>query len=189
MVHFGISRRRQTAVTRAQGWSYPEAMQTEPRSFSWSDDFDESLNFWFWLRRTEGIDDATLLERLNEWADQGSFSAQRQQEALFERHVQVRDHERWREYLRIWQPWKRLQVERQIEEIHAQKPDYARAHYKAMAALGVRLRVQWVMAPFGERRLVPPDLAVMGVEGATSDSRTQAVLEAARALAGSSSAC
>jgi len=162
--------------------SYPEAMQTEPRSFSWSQDFDESLNFWFWLRRTDGIDDARLVERLNQWADRGSFSAD-PQEALFQHHVQVRDQERWREYLPSWLVWKRTQVEQHMEEIRAQKPSQARADYKSMAALGVRLRVQWVMAPFGERWLLPPDLAVMGVEGATAESRRQAVLEAARALA------
>src|SRR6266550_7166323 len=52
----------------------------------------------------------------------------------------------------------------------------------------VRLRVQWVMAPFGERWLLPPDLAVMGVEGGTAESRRKGVLQAARALASSSAA-
>jgi hypothetical protein len=157
--------------------------QSETRSFSWSEDFDESLNFWFWLRRTEGIDDATLRERLSEWAGEGSLSGRKLEQNMFEHHVQIRDHERWREYLRTWQAWKRIQVERQIENIHAQKPDHARTQYKAMAALGVRLRVQWVMAPFGERWLLPPDLAVLGVEGATAESCRQGVLEAARSLA------
>lgn len=45
------------------------------------------------------------------------------------------------------------------------------------------------MAPFGERGLLPPDLAVIGVEGATAESRRQGVLEAARALASLSAAC
>lgn len=164
-------------------------MQTEPRSFSWSQDFDESLNFWFWLRRTEGIDDARLLERLNQWAEEGALSVQQSQRAAFEHHLQVRNHKRWREYLPIGQAWKRAQVEQHIEENRAQKASQARADYKSMAALGVRLRVQWVMAPFGERWLLPPDLAVMGVEGATAESRRKAVLEAARALASSSAAC
>lgn len=167
---------------------YPQRMQTRPGSFSWSEDLDESLNFWFWLRRTEGIDDARLLERLNQWAEQDSFSAQKRDEASFEHHLKVRDHERWREYLPIWQAWKKTQAEKHVEDIHAQKPGHARTHYKSMAALGVRLRVQWVMAPFGERWLLPPDLAVMGVEGATAQSRPQAVLEAARALASFSAA-
>ncbi len=158
-------------------------MQTEPRTFSWSEDFDESLNFWFWLRRTARIDDSKLLERLNQWADQDSVSAEKRQEALFEHHVHVRDHERWREYLSTWQAWKRTQVEQHVEAMRTQKPGHARTHYKSMAALGVRLRVQWVMAPFGERWLLPPDLAVMGVEGATTETRKQAVLEAAQALA------
>ena len=87
-----------------------------------------------------------------------------------------------------WQAWKRTQVAQHIEEVRAEKPGHARTHYKSMAALGVRLRVQWVMAPFGERWLLPPDLAVMGVEGATSESRAEAVLEAARALASFSAA-
>ena len=158
-------------------------MASGRESFSWSEDFDESLNFWFWLRRTEGIDDARLLERLEQWADQGSFSPHRQQEALFEHHVQVRDHERWREYLPTWQVWKRTQVDQHMEEMRAQRPRDARTHYKSMAALGVRFRVQWVMAPFGERWLLPQDLAVIGVEGSTAESRRQGVLEAARTLA------
>ena len=172
-----------------EAWSYPQPVRTESRSFTWSEDFDESLNFWFWLRRTEGIDDARLVERLNQWADQGSFSPQRQQEALFEHHEQVRDHERWLEYLPTWQAWKKTQVEQHMEEIRAQKPRDARSHYKSMAALGVRLRVQWVMAPFGERWLVPPDLAVMGVEGANPETRKHAILEAAQELARFSAAC
>ena len=163
-------------------------MHTRPGSFSWSEDLDESLNFWFWLRRTEGIDDARLLERLNQWADPGSVSAQKRQEASFEHQLKVRDHERWREYLPIWQAWKRAQVEQQVEDTHAQKPADARTHYKSIAALDVRLRVQWVMAPFGERWLLLPDIAVMGVEGATAQARRQAVLEAARALASFSAA-
>src|SRR5438105_3090781 len=124
-------------------------MHTRPGSFSWSEDLDESLNFWFWLRRTEGIDDARLLERLNQWAHPGSFSAQKRQEASFEHHQMVGDHERWREYLPIWQAWKRTQVEQQVEDTRAQKPRDARNHHKSMAALGVRLRVQWVMASLG----------------------------------------
>ena len=163
-------------------------MHTRPGSFSWSEDLDESLNFWFWLRRTEGIDDARLLERLNQWADPGSVSAQKRQEASFEHQLKVRDHERWREYSPICQAWKRAQVEQQVEDTHAQKPADARTHYKSIAALDVRLRVQWVMAPFGERWLLPPDIAVLGVEGATAQARRQAVLEAARALASFSAA-
>ncbi len=31
-------------------WELSFAVQTEPKSFSWREDFDESLNFWFWLR-------------------------------------------------------------------------------------------------------------------------------------------
>ena len=177
------------ARARTRGWSYPKPVQSEPGSFSWSEDFDESLNFWFWLRRTEGIDDAGLLERLQQWADEGSLSVPQRQKASFERHLQARDHERWRKYLPVGQAWKRTQSQQRVEEIHAQKPAHARAYYKSMAALGVRLRVQWVMAPLGERWLLPPDLAVMGVEGGTAESRRQGVLEAARALASSSAAC
>jgi hypothetical protein len=161
---------------------------TEPRSFSWTEEFDESLNFWFWLRRTGGIDEARLLERLNDWADEGSVSLQQHNKASFDRHQQVRDHERWREYLPVGQLWRKTQVQQHTEEIRAQKPAHARAYYKSMEALGVRLRVQWVMAPFRQRWLLPPDLAVMGVEGATAESRRQAVLAAARALASSSAA-
>jgi hypothetical protein len=164
-------------------------VRSEPGSFSWSEDFDETLNFWFWLRRTEGIDDAGLLERLNQWANEGSLSVQQRQKASFERHLQARDHERWREYLPVGQAWKRAQTQQHVEEMQAQKPAHARDYYKSMAALGVRLRVQWVMAPLGERWLLPPDLAVMGVDGATADSRRQGVLEAARALASSSAPC
>jgi hypothetical protein len=49
-----------------------------------------------------------------------------------------------------------------------------------MAKLGVKLRVQWVMAPIGRRWLLPPDLAILGVEGGTNESQRAAVLKAAR---------
>ena len=159
-------------------------MKSAVESFSWSEDYDESLNFWFWLRRTEGIDDARLLEQLNDWAGEDSRMNQLDRSS-YERHLQVRDHDRWRDYLPVWRAWKRTQSKKHVEHLHGQKPADARAYYKAMAELEVKVRVQWVMAPFGERWLLPPNLAVMGVEGASPESRRHAVLEAARALAGS----
>jgi hypothetical protein len=167
---------------------YAKPVQSEPGSFSWSEDFDESMNFWFWLRRTEGIDDAALLERLQQWL----------MKAPFPYHSARRPRLNGTSRLVITSggvstyPLGRLGRGPSSNSMWGsythQKPAHARAYYKSMVALGVRLRVQWVMAPFGERWLLPPDLAVMGVEGGTAESRRKGVLQAARALASSSAA-
>jgi hypothetical protein len=70
-----------------------------------------------------------------------------------------------------------------IEDSCVTSAGVRRAHYKAVAAVGLpSFRVQWVMAPFGDRWLFPPDVAVLGVETATVEQRRQAVLDAAEAL-------
>jgi hypothetical protein len=66
--------------------------------------------------------------------------------------------------------------------LRTEKPRDGRAYYKPMAAIGVRLQVHWVMAPFGHRWLLPPDLDLLGAEGASIEDRRAAVLDAARAL-------
>jgi len=140
-------------------------------SYAWSEDFDESLNFWFWLRRTGSIDDAGLIEGINQWA---------RSDSMVERHLRVSDHKRWHDYGPVWKAWKTQQVERHLEQQRLQKPSVARARYGEMASLGVKLRVQWVMAPQGERWLVPPDQALLGVEGGTIETQQTAVLQAAQ---------
>ncbi len=74
------------------------------------------------------------------------------------------------------------QVELHIAGYRSEKPRAMRARYRTMKAAGVNVRVQWVMAPFGERWLFPPGLAVLGTEGSTPEARRGAVVEAAYAL-------
>jgi hypothetical protein len=59
-----------------------------------------------------------LLERLQQWADEGSLSVPQRQKASFERHLQARDHERWREYLPVGQAWKGTQFQQHVGELH-----------------------------------------------------------------------
>ena len=44
--------------------AYHRVMQSRPGSFYWSEDLDESLNYWFWLRRVEGLADELLMARV-----------------------------------------------------------------------------------------------------------------------------
>jgi hypothetical protein len=153
--------------------SYHPVMQSRPGSFYWSEDLDESLNYWFWLRRVEGLADELLMARV-----EGLL-----REAPFDRYREVEGERRRAEYLTFWTNWKRTQVERQIEQSRASTPAEQKAHYEAVAAVGlVTYQVQWVVAPFGERWLFPPDAAVLGVEGATASGCLAAVLDAAQAL-------
>jgi hypothetical protein len=144
--------------------------QTPP--FTWSEDLDETLNFWFWLRRSGGIEDADLRLRIQHWAGLHPYAG----------HLAVADHPRFREYLPVGQDWTRSWSQRTVEGTRSEKPRAHRARFRAMKAIGVRIRVQWVMASFGERWLFPPDLVLLGVEGSTAEGRRNAVLEAAQAL-------
>jgi hypothetical protein len=142
-------------------------VRSRPDSFYWSEDFKPGYNFWVWLRRQGGIDDSELLARLGEAANR------------------YPTHERWAEFALVWEAWRREQIDRSIAESRETSPSTLREHYEAVAAVGLRAyRVEWVMAPLGERWLVPPDTAVLGSDGASGEQRRQAVIEAARALKG-----
>jgi hypothetical protein len=149
-------------------------MQSLRGSFSWSEDLNEALNYWFWLRRHGNIDDQRLIDEIGR-------SIHREQ---LEAHERVAAEPRWREYLSEFQEWKRAQASKQIEDSRTTPVASARAHYQAVAGVGLSppFRVEWVMAPIGERWLFPPHVAVLGAEGATGDQRRRAVLDAAKAL-------
>lgn len=147
-------------------------MQSEPGSFSWSEDLDETLNYWFWLRRVEPVSDETIAEKVRDAALPPLI-----------RHRDVEAQTRWSDYLKSWGAWKRARVEAHIEELRTTPQSMARAHYKAVAAIGLpSLRVRWVMAPLGARWLVKPDTAVLGIEGATAEQQREAIIAAAQAL-------
>lgn len=147
-------------------------MRTRAQAFTWSEDLDESLNFWFWLRQSGGIEDKELRSRIQYWAGSDPYTS----------HLVVADDPRFREYLLVGQPWRLDWLHRNVEGRRSERPRAYRAHFKAMRATGVQIRVQWVMAAFGERWLFPPDLAVLGIQGSTAVGRRVAVLEAAASL-------
>jgi hypothetical protein len=142
------------------------------RSFTWSEDLDETLNFWFWLRRSGGIGDSELPLQIQHWAGLDPYAG----------HLTVAAHRRFDEYLPIGQDWKKIWAQRSFEDARSERPRAYRARFKSIRATGVSIRVQWVMASFGERWLFAPDLAVLGIEGSTAAGRRAAVLEAAQAL-------
>jgi hypothetical protein len=147
-------------------------MRAQTPPFTWSEDLDETLNFWFWLRRSGGIEDADLRLRIQHWAGLHPYAG----------HLAVADHPRFREYLPVGQAWRWSWIERTTEGGRSEKSRAYRVRFRAMKEIGVRIRVQWVMASFGERWLLPPDLVLLGVEGSTAEGRRNAVLEAAQAL-------
>src|SRR5919201_2475496 len=118
-------------------------------SFIWSEDFDEGIHYWFWLRRAGATTGMGLVEEVRQVINQPAFA----------KHNRLAAESRWEEYLLEWRQWKRDQSMALIEESRATPATVTRAHYRAMAAVGLRsLRVQWVMAPFGEPWLFPPDI-------------------------------
>lgn len=133
---------------------------------------DETLNFWFWLRQRAEIDEAALLARMSLWATHGAF----------DNHLAARDHQSCSEYLQISQTWRRQITEHQALGLRAIKPRQLRAEFRAMEAIGIELEVQWVLAPFGERWLYPPTLAILGVEGSTYKEQRAAIFAAAQSL-------
>jgi hypothetical protein len=142
-------------------------VRNRPDSFYWSEDVNPAYNFWVWLRRQGGIDEPELLVRLREAATWHP------------------NHERWAEFAPLWDRWQRERIDRTIAESRSTSPSTLRHHYEAVAAVGLRAyRVQWVMAPMGERWLLRPETAVLGSDGASAEQRRNAVLEAARALKG-----
>jgi hypothetical protein len=148
-------------------------MRTTPDSFYWSEELDESVNYWFWLRRVEGLPDQIVFERVRESLRVGPL----------DRHRKVEAENRWPDYLKVWEDWKRTQATAQINESRRTDTSTQRRHYEAVASVGLKfLQVHWVAAPVGERWLFPPEVAVLGVDGASAEDRRNAVLEAARAL-------
>ena len=128
-------------------------MQSTPGSFYWSEDLDESLNYWFWLRRVEGLAGELLVARVHRLLRQ----------TRFDRYREVQGERRRAEYLRFWAGWKRQQIEAQLEHSRTSTPWELKAQYEAVAAVGLAAyEVQWVAAPLGERWLFPPDAAVRG---------------------------
>jgi hypothetical protein len=130
------------------------------------------LNFSIWLWRRGELNEAEMREQIRQWAGREPF----------ERYRNAQGHPLWEEYAPVGQAWHDSEGFRQVDSSRTEKPRDRRAHYRAMAAIGVRLQVQWVMAPFGQRWLLPPDLAVLGAECASAEDRRAAVLDAARAL-------
>ena len=156
-------------------WATDAGVVKAEAAYAWSEDFNDSLNFLFWLRSSDSIDDLGLMDAIEQWA---------RSDSTVEQHVLASEHGRWPEYLPAWQAWKSRQVARYLEQQRLQKPHEVQAHYREMAKLGVKLRVQWVMAPIGHRWLLPPDLAILGVEAGTTESQRAAVLEAAQMFHG-----
>ena len=158
-------------------------------SFSWEENVDEVLNFCFWLRRQGDLDEAQLSARIHEWAAPHSREARGRKypgsKEYRARLRRARGHPRWKEYLPIGRAWTRTENERLSAEMEpwASHVEHARSHFREMEAIGVPLHAEWVMAAFGERWLVPPNLAVMGVEGSDWEGRQAAVLAAARSIA------
>ena len=149
-------------------------VQLTPGSFYWSEDHDLFLNFWFWLHRRGELDDVAVQTHLARSA--GVTWTHGYEEA--------RSHPRWPDYVPDWQAWKATEVQRQRDDVRSRTPSEHHAFHQAVAGIGLRpaLRVQWVMAPFGERWLVPPDLIVLGADGATFPERRAALLEAGMEL-------
>ncbi|HYA00674.1 MAG TPA: hypothetical protein VEK76_10025 [Candidatus Binatia bacterium] len=159
-------------------------------TFFWEEDVSEVLNFWFWLRRQGDLEDWELRERIDDWEWVGLHAPQ----PGARKHApwkgcrpgrQARRHPRWQEYLPIGEAWTLAENERFHAQMQALSShvDRARSHFSEMEAIGVPLHVEWVMAPFGERWLVRPNLAVLGVEGSDWEGRLAALLDAARSLA------
>jgi hypothetical protein len=144
-----------------------------PESFSWSENFDENVNFWFWLRRKGLITDSRLVEEARQSLHRHPV----------ENHERVAKEASWQDYLHEWRTWKRDQALASVERSRSAPQKARRAHYRAVADVGLpSLRVEWVMAPFGQRWLFPPDVAVLGVESGTAEQLKSAVVDAARAL-------
>jgi hypothetical protein len=142
--------------------------------FHWNEDFDESVNYCFWSRRRRNLDDAALLARVRTTLGHRS---------PVEAHAAIRQERDFDEYLVEWRAWKLDQIRRQRSESRQTPPGELGKHYSAVAALGLGpLTVYWVMAPFGERWLVPPSVVILGADGGTAAERRQAVLAVAEAL-------
>jgi len=142
------------------------------QSFHWSEDLNESLNYWFWLRRVGSLANETTL------MDQARHTLGL---SAYEGHLAIQDQVRFSEYLIAWRDWKRDQVKIQTAPV---PPRGLRAQYRAVAAIGVKpFSIQWVMADFGDRWVLPPSTVILGADGGTPEERRGAIVEAAKALA------
>ena len=148
-------------------------MQQAAGSFYWSEDFDQGLNYWFWLHGLGELDESALIDRVGRLLGM----------APIEVHNEQRGETRFPEYLAVWRQWKLDQTGAQINAARARSPRTLKAHYEAVAAVAPRpFSIQWVMAPFGKRWVFSPDVVVLGADGGDAELRRRAVLEAARAL-------
>ncbi len=143
------------------------------QSFSWSEDFNESLNYWFWRRRLGKVEDDMLMVRVRHTLGLSNF----------ESHKELRGAVDFSEYLTAWQQWKLDQIKRHTYESRTRPAKTLKAHYEAVAATRARsFTIQWVMASFGERWVLPPNVVLLGADGGTPQERRNAVLDAAKAL-------
>ena len=148
-------------------------MQLEPGSFYWSEDFNEGLNYCFWLLRLGELDESALIERVGRLLRLDPVEVHREQ----------RGETRFPDYLVVWRQWKLDQTGAQISAARATSPQTLKAHYEAVAAVAPRpFSIQWVMAPFGKRWVFSPDVVLLGADGGDPETRRRAVQEAARAL-------
>jgi len=135
-------------------------------SLYWTEDLNESLNYWFWLRRLGKLDEKMLVDNVGRTFGLPSY----------EGHLEVKRQPDFNEYLATWRVWKRDQITKHTAASGMTSPKTLREHYKAVAAVGGKpFTVQRVMAPFGERWVVPPSLVLLGADGGTADERRIAV--------------
>jgi hypothetical protein len=142
------------------------------QSFHWNEDLNESLNYWFWLRRVGSLaDETTLIDHARHTLGLSAY----------EGHLAIQDQARFSEYLMAWRDWKRDQAKIQTAPV---PPKGLRAQYRAVAAIGVKpFTIQWVMADFGDRWVLPPCTVILGADGGTPEERRWAIVEAAKAIA------
>ncbi|MGP8160174.1 MAG: hypothetical protein ACLQGJ_02975 [Candidatus Dormibacteria bacterium] len=146
-------------------------MLSEGHSFTWTSNIDQDLSFWFWLRREGRIGAEELGDRVRQWATREGWSLDL-----------ARRHPEYPLYLPVGKAWREAEDRRHQLEFEPLDPVVYQSHYREMEVIGIQVHVEWVMAPLGERWLIPPDLALLGVMGADAQARLKAVLSAARTL-------
>jgi hypothetical protein len=144
------------------------------QTLNWSEDFNETLNYWFWRRRIGKLPDRDLMDRVRQTLALSSLEGNREVSGAAD----------FKDYLMAWREWTRDQFRQQTART---EPKLLRAHYKSVEATGASLfTVQWVMAMFGERWLLRPRVILLGADGGSPDARRAAVLAGAKALVASS---
>jgi hypothetical protein len=143
------------------------------RSFHWTEDLNQTLNYWFWLRQHGKLDETTLLDHVRHTLALPSY----------ESHLEVSSEPGFNEFLTVWRQWKHDQITKYTAAAGMTPPKTLKEHHKAVAAVGAKpFTIQWVMASFGERWVLPPSLVMLGADGGTADERRNAVLDAAKTL-------